>query len=59
MIINLSGVENQRRWRVAVVAVFAKLMGVLIHVEGVPMGSNRACKHQTPKGVGASGGGPV
>ncbi len=38
---NLKLVEDQPRWRVAVVAIFAKLMGVLIHVEGIPFGSNR------------------
>jgi hypothetical protein len=40
--LHLKYVEDQPRWRVAVVATFAKLMGVLIHVEGVPFGSSRS-----------------
>lgn len=39
---NLQLIENQPRWRVATVARFAKLMGVCIHVEGIPFGSNRS-----------------
>lgn len=38
---NLHFVENQPRWRVAIVARFARLIGVLIHVEGIPFGSSR------------------
>jgi hypothetical protein len=39
--LNLQLVEDQPRWRVALVARFARLIGVLIHVEGIPFGSNR------------------
>ncbi len=40
--LNLQLIEDQPRWRVAVVATFAKLMGVCIHVEGIPFGSSRS-----------------
>ena len=45
--LNLHHVEDQPHWRVAIVARFAQLMGVLIHVEGIPFGSNRSWKKQT------------
>lgn len=48
---NLQLVEDQPRWRVAVVVYFAKLMGVCIHVEGLPFGSIRSRKHP-PKTMG-------
>jgi hypothetical protein len=41
---NLKLIEDQPRWRVAVVAYFAKLMGVLVKVEGFPFGSARKLK---------------
>ena len=50
--LNLKFIESQPRWRVAVVALFAKLMGVLIHVEGIPFGSARSRKKQAPGLVG-------
>lgn len=53
---NLKFVEDQPRWRVAVVALFAKLIGVLIHVEGIPMGSNRSWKHKAGESMGAAQG---
>lgn len=39
--INLHLIEEQPRWRIAVVHWFAKAMGVCIHVEGIPFGSSR------------------
>lgn len=45
--INLRLIEDQPRWRVALVARLAQLVGVLIHVEGIPFGSNRCRKKQT------------
>ena len=44
--LNLKRVESQPRWRVAVVHYFAKLMGVCIHVEGIPFGSPRKRRAQ-------------
>lgn len=41
---NLQLIENQPRWRIWVVARFAKLMGVCIRVEGIPFGSIRTLK---------------
>jgi hypothetical protein len=51
---NLKFVECQPRWRVGIVALFAKLMGVLIHVEGIPMGSGRSRKKQAPGQMGGA-----
>ena len=34
-------VEWQPRWRVAIVDIFARMMGVFIRVEGIPLGSTR------------------
>lgn len=39
--INIKLIERQPHWRVAAVHLFAKLMGVLVHVEGFPFGSSR------------------
>lgn len=39
--INLKLIRDLPRWRVGVVHVVARLMGVLIHVEGFPFGSSR------------------
>ncbi len=39
--LNLHLIEKQPRWRIALVAWFAKLVGVCIHVEGIPFGSVR------------------
>lgn len=52
--LNLKFVEDQPRWRVGGVALFAKLMGVLIHVEGIPFGSGRSRKKQTAGEVGTA-----
>jgi hypothetical protein len=41
MIYNLHLIQGQPRWRVAVVALFAKAVGVCVHVEGFPFGSSR------------------
>jgi hypothetical protein len=38
---NLQLVQYQPRWRVWLVATFARIVGVLIHVEGIPFGSSR------------------
>jgi hypothetical protein len=48
---NLNLIENQPRWRVAIVSRFAQLMGVMVHVEGFPFGSSRTLQ----KGKQASG----
>ena len=53
--LNLKFVEGQPHWRVAVVARFAQLMGVLIHVEGIPFGSNRKRTHRPQDSMGAQG----
>ncbi len=45
--LNLQLIENQPRWRVAIVARFAQLMGVCIHVEGIPFGSSRSRKERS------------
>jgi hypothetical protein len=47
-VLNLKFVEDHPRWRVALVALFAKLLGVLIHVEGIPFGSSRSRKKRPP-----------
>lgn len=39
--VNLKLIQCQPRWRVAVVAWFARVVGVMIHVEGLPLGSSR------------------
>ena len=49
---NLKLIEDQPRWRVTTVALFAKLMGVLIHVEGIPFGSNRTRNCKTSGAMG-------
>lgn len=57
---NLQLIQNQPRWRVAAVARFARLMGVCIHVEGIPFGSTRKRKSTVRTGVaGASGGAAI
>lgn len=57
--LNLKLVEDQQHWRVAVVATFAKIMGVLIHVEGIPFGSNRTRRHKTGEGLAGQTSGQV
>lgn len=54
--LNLQLVQDQPRWRVALVARFAQLMGVLIHVEGIPFGSNRKRTRRPQDTMGAQGG---
>lgn len=56
---NLHLIERQPHWRVWVVANFAKLMGVCIHVESIPFGSIRTRKKrtQTEINMGAAAGG--
>lgn len=49
---NLNLIETQPRWRVAIVALFAKLMGVTIHVKSIPFGSNRTQKHNAATALG-------
>lgn len=50
---NVHLIEKQPRWRVRLVHYFAKLMGVLIHVEGIPFGSARSRRAQQGKAVAA------
>jgi hypothetical protein len=50
---NLKLVERQPHWRVWLVVMFAKLVGVTFNVEGIPFGSNRSRK-PAPKGVVAT-----
>lgn len=38
---NLKLIRWQPHWRVALVARFAQIVGVQIHVEGIPFGSSR------------------
>jgi hypothetical protein len=45
--INLNLVERQPHWRVWLVAWFSRIMGVCIHVEGIPFGSSRLRKKRT------------
>lgn len=54
--LNLKLIEDQPHWRVSLVARFAALLGVLIHVEGIPFGSNRTRKHQVTETMGDEGG---
>jgi hypothetical protein len=49
---NLNLVEDQPHWRVALVALFAQFMGVCIHVEGIPFGSNRSRARHLEEKVG-------
>lgn len=53
---NLQLVKEQPRWRVALVARFAQLMGVLVHVEGIPFGKDlsRARRFETEVGSQAT-----
>jgi hypothetical protein len=53
--LNLKFVEEQPKWRVAVVAYVAKIMGICIHVEGIPFGSARTRRKraQTDEEMGA------
>lgn len=57
---NLKLIERQPRWRVWVVAWFSRVMGVCIHVEGIPFGSIRLRKVRTqaesPLGTAQSSG---
>jgi len=54
--LNLSLIEDQPRWRVGIVALFAKLMGVCIHVEGIPFGSTRQRKPKIGEGMAQAAG---
>ena len=54
--LNLKLIERHPRWRVWVVANLAKLMGVQIHVEGIPFGSSRTREPQARSGVAGSAG---
>lgn len=44
---NLQLIERQPHWRVWMVAWFSRIMGVCIHVEGIPFGSSRLRKKRT------------
>lgn len=41
---NVNLIRWQPRWRVAVVARVAQMLGILVHVEGIPFGSSRTMK---------------
>jgi hypothetical protein len=43
---NLQLIEEYPRWRVWLVALAAKMIGVVVHVEGIPFGSSRLRKSQ-------------
>lgn len=49
--LNLHLVEDQPRWRVWLVARFAQLIGVLVHVEGIPFGKTCTRRNQTQRGL--------
>lgn len=53
---NLHLIGEQPRWRVAIVALLAKLMGVLIHVEGIPFGSVRTRRRKDREAAATSSG---
>lgn len=59
--LNLHLVEDQPRWRVWLVAWCARIIGVCIHVEGIPFGSNRSRRNQAQRGLAqqASGESPT
>ena len=56
---NLKLIERQPHWRVWIVAWFSRIMGVVVHVEGIPFGSSRICakraKNETDLGTTESG----
>lgn len=43
---NLKLIQCQPRWRVAVIHLFARLIGVMVVVEGIPFGSRRTFRMQ-------------
>ncbi|MCK1718849.1 hypothetical protein [Bradyrhizobium sp. 141] len=43
---NLDLIEHQPHWRIWLVAKFSRLMGVTVHVEGIPFGSGRLRKER-------------
>lgn len=47
-------IENQPHWRVLVVHHIAKIMGVLVHVEGCPFGSSRCWRKKTKGQLGTT-----
>lgn len=51
---NLRLIEDQPRWRVWIVARLAQLMGVRIHVEGIPFGSSRTRRPKAAEGMGGT-----
>jgi hypothetical protein len=51
--VNLKLIETAPHWRVAVVALVAKALGITVKVEGIPFGSRRRMKPWTPKMVSA------
>lgn len=42
--VNLKLIETMPRWRIAVVALVARFLGVTVHVEGIPFGSRRCVR---------------
>ena len=55
---NTAHLNHQSRVRVMVIHIFSKMLGVLVHVEGCPYGSNRTWKrHNIESGRHAAFGG--
>jgi hypothetical protein len=52
--INLRLVENAPRWRVAVVALTARALGITVKVDGIPFGGRRCMKRQPMSGAECS-----
>lgn len=50
---NLQLIERQPHWRVAVIHYLARLIGVMVHVEGIPFGSNRTYRRPNAESMGA------
>lgn len=55
--LNLHLVEDQPRWRVWLVAWCARILGVCIHVEGIPFGKNRSRTNKAQQRLGAQASG--
>jgi hypothetical protein len=53
--VNIKLIETAPHWRVVVVALVARALGITVKVEGIPFGSRRCMKPWAPKIV-ANGG---
>lgn len=51
--VNVKLIEHQPHWRVALIHIVAKIIGVAVHVEGLPFGSWRNVQRQ--RAVSCSG----